>query len=76
MISAVYYEIKSQLELDMQMHACMVAFFEYYENQWINNPNLHVENWSVYSRVDSSYRTDNDLEGMHRSHYYNCITVS
>jgi hypothetical protein len=48
MISAVYYEIKSQLELDMQMHACMVAYFDYYENQWINNPNLHVENWSVY----------------------------
>jgi hypothetical protein len=64
MISAVYFEIKRQLDINMQ--ACMIAFFQYYENQWIHNPNLNVEKWSVYNRVDSSYRTDNDLEGMHR----------
>lgn len=66
MIPAIYFEMKSQLDPDMLLHPCMVAFFEYYENQWIYNPNLPVQKWSVYRRIDSSYRTDNDLEGVHR----------
>ena len=35
MISAVYFDIKSNLDFNMQMDPNMVDFFKYYEKQWI-----------------------------------------
>lgn len=65
-IVQVYIAIKDQLLPAMKADLDMIAFFTYYETQWLYNPQLSTEQWSVFARTDASARTDNDLEGKHR----------
>ena len=67
-IIPVYQALKDQLGPHMKADSAMMAFFTYYEDQWLYNQQLRKEYWSVFNRTFPSTRTDNDLEGKHR--YY------
>ena len=66
LIIPVYLALKDQLGPQLKADNAMIAFFNYYEVQWLYNQQLRIEQWSVFARTDTSARTDNALEGKHR----------
>ena len=48
------------LHIDGNCHEQLLAFIDYYRNQWIENVSFPTQSWSIYKEV---IRTNNDTEG-------------
>ena len=68
-IVPTYLNLKGCLPFQIKDDLRVIRFFAYFEKYWLNltasTNSIALQVWSVYSRVHSTIRTNNHLEGKH-----------